>query len=581
MRTILQDVDNRIVGLIILASLTIRFCLLPFSETVHADAVTRTFLAADWLANPHYMTHGYWGPLQLYLNALSLAVSQGAVIGPIVLNICLASLSVVPIYLFTLRLFDQRRGAVFASLLFIFCPVVMRNSFMALAEVMFAFFILCSMYFLAESIKEQGKLRFAAYAGISMTLAAATRYEAWVILAAFTLVAFLHKEWKVTFVFWVFAMLFPASWMIGNHLEYGDFLYSIHQNDVWNLQMEGLNDAVDPVKLMERLIFFPHAFIINLTPLVFLLSVAGLVWAVWKRRLERTQLIWLLPFLIMVVVFVQKAHEGTFMLQQRFVITWVLLFLPFTALIFVHSNYRKFKLILMSAIVALQIPFSFCWGLMRPIKLFGTSNFGLAIENVTLNEATEMEAIPRLRHPETLNLIRAINKDLTPSDGLIFDSFGWKRTYYAALMSGTRGYISNCSKHGKMDLQKLKDHISEHPNGLIVLSRFGRLVEAASTTGSTIYWHEAGMTLSLTELLDIKEEKLFRYSLISKSDIPPSDRVDMFEPLNESELLELTIRNDKLWMNKIRRNAFWAGVPLDTEVKKTVIYTLGLENKSQ
>lgn len=564
-----------------LASLTIRLLLLPFCQTVHADAVTRTFLAADWLADPHYLAHGYWGPLQIYLNAVVLALFQDNVVGPIVLNIFLATLSVIPIYWFTKNLFHDRMGACFAALLFVFCPVVMRNSFMALAEVMYAFFIVLSMYFLSESIKEQGKLRFAALAGIAMTLAAATRYEAWVILAAFTLVALLHKQWKVTFVFWVCAMLFPASWMVGNHLEYGDFLYSVNQNDVWNLQMEGLNDAVDQVKLTERLIFFPHAFIVNLTPLVFLLSVLGLVWAVWKKRFERTQRIWLLPFLILAVVFVQKAHEGTFMLQQRFVITWVVLFLPFSALIFVHQGYRRLKLIVMSAVAVLIIPLSFCWGLMQPLKLFGTSNFGLAIENVTLNEATEMEAIPMLRHPETIDLISAINQELTPSDGLIFDSFGWKRTYYVALMSGTRGYVSNCSKHGKMDLQKLKDHISEHPNGLIVLSRFGRLVEAGSASESTIYWHDVGMILSLTELLDVKEEKLFRYSLISKSAIPPVNHGNMFEPLNESELLEVTIRNDKSWMNKIRRNAFWAGVPLDTEVKKTVIYTLGLENKSQ
>jgi hypothetical protein len=50
--------------------------------------------------------------------------------------------------------------------------------------------------------------------------------------------------------------------MIGNQLEFGDFLYSGNQNDVWNIQMEGINDKVDSVKLIERVVFFPMSLLI-------------------------------------------------------------------------------------------------------------------------------------------------------------------------------------------------------------------------------------------------------------------------------------------------------------------------------
>ena len=194
-----------------LFALSLRLLILPWSQTVHADAVTRIFLSADWLANPHYISSGYWGPLHIYLNALSLWLFSDQVITPKVLNILFVTFSVPPLYWFTKNVFKNRLGATFVALTYVLCPVVVRNSFLGLAEVVYAFFVLLTMHFLEKSFRTKAANKYVILAGFSITLAAATRYEAWVLIAVFTLVCLLRVGWQSAVLFWMFAMLFPLS----------------------------------------------------------------------------------------------------------------------------------------------------------------------------------------------------------------------------------------------------------------------------------------------------------------------------------------------------------------------------------
>ena len=365
--------------------------------------------------------------------------------------------------------------------------------------------------------------------------------------------------------------------MIGNQLVFGDFLYSVSQNDVWNLSKEGLNDSLTEVTQMERLVYFPLAYILNVNPLGFLLGVIGLVLALVKKQVSRAQLIWLLPFVIVVAVFLQKAYEGTFMLQLRFIITWIVLFLPFSALLFSDFKLQMTKSVLMILSVSTLIPLSFFWGFIQPEKLFGKTVLGEALENIVLREAREFEAIPLLHDTSIERMITHIKVGMKASEGLILDSFGWDKAYYVALRSSVRPNITDNSKKGEIDFSALEKYIETHPQGLIVLSRIGKLNSGGTLFDSNFGWPKVNVSLKLSETFDSEGEKVFRYTAVKpgssfSSDVPIPDYI--FPLLKENEMLEFKIKRDKVWLNKIRRSAFWAGESVDAEIKKTVIYTI-------
>ncbi len=430
---ILQQPYKRDVLLIVLAGIIARLIALPWAQTVHADAVSRVHIAYEWLLDPYYIKEGYWGPLHHYLNGLFMLIFPGKVTGPVVLNILCASLTAIPLYGFAINVFNSRKGALLASLLYVFSPIVWWTSLQPLSEVSYGFFLALSLYALSEGTRDKPEYRTAMFAGFFLTCAAAIRYEAWVIIAAFTLVVFLQRSWRYTLAFWSFAMLFPAAWMIGNHFEYGDFLYSVNQNDVWNMGKEGINDDVSAVERMKRVLFFPWSFGSNVSPIVAGLLAVALIRAVIKKRLSKDQLIWLIPFVVMAAVFQKKAWDGSLMLHHRFLVTWLILLLPFVPVIFMGTKWLRFRTVLMVLGLISVIPMTFLWNKVHYTKRLGEGVLGQAMEELAMGYYRELQIIPRIEGTDTEDLLRAINGAGVPGDGLMLDFFGWDRSYYVAL----------------------------------------------------------------------------------------------------------------------------------------------------
>lgn len=572
--------------LIAFLALVVRLLVLPSSQTIHADAVSRVFSALDWLADPHYITHGYWGPLHQYLTAFAVWIYPDQVVAPKLLNILLASLSVFPLYGFTKNVFGSRTGAIYASLVFVFSPIIMHTSFQALSDVSYAFFILSSMYFLSQGLKENGNLMYAILAGVAITLAAATRYESWVIIAAFTLVGLLHKQWKFPAVFCGVAVLFPVSWMIGNHLEYGDFLYSNTLNTVGNIEKQGVNDNVDAVLRIRRLVFLPYSFMVNVSPIVAVLILLGLVSAAIRKSLTKTQFIWLVPFLILASVFLYKTYTGTLMMQHRFVITWILLLLPFLALVFNSNAYPKLKhALLLLAIVSL-IPMSYQWGWINHRSVFGKGNLSEALNRMGAENSHEFEAVPFLYSEETDLLVASVNLNSKPNEGLVLDFFGWERTYYAALRIKTRGIIMDGMHHSALSLESLDQYLSAYPSGLMVLGQKGKLLEEFVHQDSLFLIKSLGKPLSLTEVYSIQGVKLLRYRVTDNFD---SDRFADSQPAmnrlygseKDVSFYEVVIKSDLNWYRRLQREGYWKGEPMDTTLAKNARYMVKMDSQQQ
>ena len=468
------------------------------------------------------------------------------------------------------------------SLIYGFCPVVMHNSFQALSDVSYAFFVLSSMYFLSEGLKHNGKTLFAILGGFAMTLAAATRYEAWVIIATFTLVGILNKQWKFTAVFWFIAMLFPVSWMLGNHLEHGDFLYSITQNDIGNIQKQGINDKVDDILRMRRMTFFPFSFIVNVSPIAVLLILIAITSSVWRKSISKMQLTWLVPFLILAVVFIQKTYVGTLMMQHRFTITWIILLLPFLALTFSDSVLFKLKSVILTLAVISLAPMSFKWGWVNYKEYLGKGTLGEAFNQMNAENSHEFEAIPFLYNADTDSLVGAIRVNSMPNDGFVLDFFGWDRTYYTSLRAKMRGIIVDGSKHGNVDYDDLNKYLTTHPTGLIVLSRLGKLLDGAEYRDSLFYFQNMATPLNLTQLYATSGELLFRYKTLENYDSnkfveKQAARDKLFGTERDAAFFEVVIKADMNWYRRLQREGYWKGDPIDTTLAQNARYMVQME----
>jgi len=527
------------------------------------------------MRNPHYIKHGYWGPLHHYLNALFLWLMPGKVLGATVLGVICASFTALPVHGFTYNLFGSRRAAAFAAVLYAFAPIVFWTSLQPLSEPVYGLFLALSMHQLSR-IPTHG-WKAALIGGVFITFAAALRYEAWVLIAVLTLVTLVLRGWRMSLIFWFAAMLFPGTWMIGNHLEFGDFLYSVNQNDVWNMGKEGINDEVTTVARVQRLLFFTWSLFLNCSPVLVLFVLFFLGRGLLKRNLSRDQLVWLLPFLAMVVVFQRKAWDGSLMLHHRFLVTWLILFLPYVALALRPGRTLFIRTILISLCVASVIPMTFYWNKIRYLELFGEGPMGMAMDDLAMGYYRELEILPRLEGHDTEFLLDTLNALSQPGDGLLVDFHGWDKSYYILLHAMPNTMMVGGAKHEEYNPAALDVFFRTNPRGHVVVTPIGKLNKHALFRGDTLVFDGVKTAMRATPVLKFTGFRVLAYETFSDmhDTIPAySDAMPIYSGLKDAEYYEFSIRSDERWLNKVRRQAFWEEQPVDTMLHRNVEYML-------
>lgn len=570
--------------LIAAAALIVRLAMLPWAQTVQADAVSRIHIALEWLQDPHWITHGYWGPMHHYLNALFMLVFPSKALGPQVLSVLAASLTAIPLYGFTLTVFGSQRGAVFAALLYVFSPIALWTSLQALSEVTYGFFLASALFALSLNQGQPRAWRSAAAAGLLMTCAAATRYEAWVLIAALSVVAFLLHGWRIAIVFWAFAMLFPAVWMAGNQIEFGDALYSVNQNDEWNMGKEGINDDVTKATRIQRVIFFGWSFVLNSSPVCALLLMLATALAAIRRKLTGPQWIWLIPFAAMALIFQKKAWEGSLMLHHRFVVTWLILLLPFVALVFTALRSRAIHRVLMPLGIIITLPFAFLFGKIDFTKLLGERALSTAMDGLVLGHYREMQVVPRLYGNDTEGLLTVINAQTRAGDGLILDFHAWDASYYILLHALPNTMVVGGAKHEGFKPEEATELLATHRQGVLVFSRTGMLQQMVEWRGGVMRLQGIDMPLAVSEPIALRGTRLFQYRVIATDD--SLARASEAEPLRavlpaekDLEYYDQLIRGDEAWFASVRRQAFWKRESIDEALRRNAEYMVWLNQQ--
>ena len=477
--------------------LLVRLIILPFSQTIDADAVTRIFMAYNWLRDPELITSAVWLPLHLYFNAAAIWLSGDLVFGPKIMNILFAVATVPPLYKFVKNEFNSE-GAFWVTLTYLFVPIIIRNSLQALSGIPYAFFIVSAMYFLSQGRKTQQQIKYGIFAGLAITLAGGFRYEAWLLIAVFTAVLFFQKQWRMMIAFMLFSMIVPTFWMVGCYIDEGDIFYGPNGAYRWNVIISGVNDNLNLEKYIRRTFFFFVSWIFLLTPVVSFLIVFYTIKSRKLKSISRETWLWLIPFVVLFFMFIYKALNGTLLLQHRFTLSLILMSLPFYALMFQEGKNLKVKRIIALAVVILFIPYSF------------------------LNR--DINSIPRLKDQGMVELVDLINSQtIDPqNEGLVLDFVGWQNTYYLSLKSDIipeNIFRVNGAVNGKVYLKPLKRVFVNNNDGFLLKrqNKKSKLDEfLVPLNDSVIDIKQTKMQLHLKEIYSSDKVKIFRYKVETK-----------------------------------------------------------------
>ena len=489
MKNNLSDIGQML--LLMAIGLAVRLVLLPFSQTIDADAVTRTFMAYNWLKNPELITSGVWLPLHLYFNAAAIWLTGDLANGPKLMNILFAVATVIPLYKFVKNEFN-REGAFFVTPTYLFVPIVIRNSLQALSGIPYAFFIISAMYFLSQGRKTQQQIKYGILAGLAITLAGGFRYEAWLLIAVFTAVLFFQKQWKMMISFMLFSMIVPAFWMVGCYIDEGDIFYGPNGAYRWNVVLSGVNDNMTFEKYIRRTFFFFVSWFFLLTPVVSFLIVFYTVKSRKLKSISRSTWMWLIPFGVLFLMFIYKALNGTLLLQHRFTLSLILTSLPFYALMFQDGKSIKTKRIIALTVVILFIPYSF------------------------LNR--DIYSIPRLKDQGMVDLADMINSKTNDpqNEGFVIDFIGWENTYYLSLKSEIvpeNIFRVNGAVHGKVYLKYLQKVFENNEKGFLLKKKKKSKLDQHLTqmNDTLIVIEKTAMQLQLKEIYADDKMKLYRY----------------------------------------------------------------------
>lgn len=325
---------------LLFAALVPRALLMPLNENLYGDAVVRTELGFRWLAHPHWISSFgdgafQFGPLHLYLIGLFGALWHDPVVAGRVVSLLFGTLTVLPLYALTRRLFGWKAG-VAACLGFAVWGMHLQMSTTAGSEAV-CFFLVAWMLALFAQGLEEGRFAPIAYSALVLNLACAVRYDCWAFVPLFVVLLFLQDKDKVAATtravfFGFFALPFPLVWMEGNERAYADPFKPIHYIEQFHQGWvaDGVGRWGEWGYRAQNLVFWPATALATLSPLVALLGFIG-VKVAWKRFPQHRWLVWTL--LAPTAFFTFKAAVLlNFVPLSRFAVNQVGLLLPFVYL---------------------------------------------------------------------------------------------------------------------------------------------------------------------------------------------------------------------------------------------------------
>jgi hypothetical protein len=221
--------------LIVALALVLRAGLFPFAENKHGDAPMRALIAERTnldppsAANPR--TYCQYGPLHPTLMRPFLALDRYAPRSSRYLSLLMGVAVFFPFLALGRRLVGGARAELAAFALAV-SPLHLQASTTAASEALYLFLFVAALERLLAAL-ESGRLRLYAAAGLLASLAAVTRYDAWLALPITAAAAWLAARRKPNAtrgiaLYAACAALLPGVWVLWGALATDDPIFFAH-----------------------------------------------------------------------------------------------------------------------------------------------------------------------------------------------------------------------------------------------------------------------------------------------------------------------------------------------------------------
>jgi hypothetical protein len=364
-------------------------------------------------------------------------------------------------------------------MLYVLNPLTIHNSLQPLAEVIHAFFLLWGLYFFTRAIQEKAQIKHTFFSAIFFLLASGFRYESWAIIFILSVILLITNNVKSALIFALISSLFAFVWMTGNYIGHKDFFYGINVAYNYNNSF-GINEKILGTVVTQRWLFSLYSLFYSIgLPLSIILF--AIIFMNIKKT-NRNHLVWGVLFLLVLLLFVKKNVDGSLILQHRFTITILVLFLPIFSLVFSKGSLIQKKLIFIFV----------CLNVLWSVKAYEYNWFkhhkggGVlkAFKFLHVDSSRETSTFPKLKDDYIKDFSIEINKYLDASKGLILDKFGWENTFYLKLYSkllSSNTYNAPITPGYLIEVKHIHNLIDKHPEGVIVLKDSSELFKIFQT----------------------------------------------------------------------------------------------------
>lgn len=304
----------------------IRATIAAITQNAPGDPDCRALMSVDWACHPHLLRYGVWLPLHFYSIGLIYYLVGNPLIAGKLLSVITGTLTVIPLYNISTRLFG-RKVALFTGLLLSILGMHVALSSLTMSEAPFALFaLLAADIMLEQSLCKKPTARRVLLAAFLLAIGGGFRHEAWLMTGIFSIwMLFSSKMRKFVIPYAVIGLLPFVLWGAMNYTAGYGFLYPL--------------SGIDTIKKSElagrtplNILHIVHRWAVSFTkdpgPFVFMASIVGM-WLAVKRRLNINMVALAIAMLLPLAYksFTTPGWDP----RDRYVIIPALLLLPYAA----------------------------------------------------------------------------------------------------------------------------------------------------------------------------------------------------------------------------------------------------------